>query len=97
MERMFFAALTSASNIVPQLVQTKRDRLIRLAASIAREALHVCEVCGGSTTTSFEPYHRHLYSSMVRIVPRDLEQSPGSRWPASARKRAKQKLLNRPR
>jgi hypothetical protein len=30
---MFFAALTSASNIVPQLVQTKRDRLIRLATA----------------------------------------------------------------
>jgi hypothetical protein len=32
---MFFAALTSASNVDPQLVQTKRDRLMRLAASTA--------------------------------------------------------------
>jgi hypothetical protein len=30
---MFFAALTSASKMLPQLVQTKRDRLMRLAAS----------------------------------------------------------------
>lgn len=28
--RMFFAALTSASKVLPQLVQTKRDRLTRL-------------------------------------------------------------------
>jgi hypothetical protein len=31
--RMFLAAFTSASKIDPQLVQTKRDRLMRLAAS----------------------------------------------------------------
>lgn len=54
---MFFAALTSASNSVPQLVQTKRDRLMRLAPSIAWQALHVCDVWAGSTTTTFEPYH----------------------------------------
>jgi hypothetical protein len=35
MVRMFFAALTWASDIVPQLIQTKRDRLIRLAALTA--------------------------------------------------------------
>jgi D-psicose/D-tagatose/L-ribulose 3-epimerase len=29
---MFFAAFTSASKMLPQLVQTKRDRLMRLAA-----------------------------------------------------------------
>ena len=68
MVRMFFAAFTSASKIDPQLVQTKRERLMRLAASTARQALHVCEVWAGSTTTSVEPYHWHLYSSMVRIV-----------------------------
>jgi hypothetical protein len=65
---MFFAALTSASKIDPQLVQTKRERLTRLAASTARQALHVCELCAGSTTTSLTPYHWHLYSSRVRIA-----------------------------
>ena len=42
--RMFFAALTSASKIDPQLVQTKRDRLMRLAASTVPQALQHCEV-----------------------------------------------------
>jgi hypothetical protein len=36
---MFCAALTSASKIDPQLVQTKRDRLMRLAASTVPQAL----------------------------------------------------------
>jgi hypothetical protein len=30
---MFFAAITSAPKIDPQLVQTKRDRLMRLSAT----------------------------------------------------------------
>jgi hypothetical protein len=57
---MFFAALTSASKIDPQLVQTKHDRLIRLAASTARQALQRCEVSAGSITMSFEPYQADL-------------------------------------
>nr|WP_249209802.1 hypothetical protein [Bradyrhizobium manausense] len=68
MARMFFAALTSASNILPQLVQTKRDRLMQLAASTAPQALQVCDMCAGSTTVIREPYHVALYSSMVLIV-----------------------------
>jgi hypothetical protein len=43
---MFCAALTSASKIDPQLVQTKRDRLMRLAASTVPQALQHCEVSG---------------------------------------------------
>jgi hypothetical protein len=36
---MFFAAFTSASKIDPQLVQTKRERLIRLAAPTALRSI----------------------------------------------------------
>jgi hypothetical protein len=39
-----FAALTSASKMLPLLVQTKRDRLMRLAASTVPQALQHCEV-----------------------------------------------------
>lgn len=39
--KMFLAALTSASRIDLQLVQTKRERLMRLSASTAWQALHV--------------------------------------------------------
>jgi hypothetical protein len=35
---MFFAALTSASKMLPQLVQTKVDRLMRFAASTVPQA-----------------------------------------------------------
>jgi len=38
---MSLAALTSASRIEPQLVQTKRERLMRLSAWTAWQALHV--------------------------------------------------------
>jgi hypothetical protein len=37
---MFCAALTSASAITPQDVQTNCERLMRLAASTAPQALH---------------------------------------------------------
>src|ERR1700681_1720297 len=57
---MFFAALTSASKMLPQLVQTKRDRLMRLAAS---------------TTMIRDPYQGALYSSMVRIIRGDTSSS----------------------
>jgi hypothetical protein len=39
---MFFAALTSASKMLPQPVQTKRDRLMRLSASTVPQALQFC-------------------------------------------------------
>jgi hypothetical protein len=39
-----FAALTSASKMLPLLVQTKRDRLMRLGASTVPQALQHCEV-----------------------------------------------------
>jgi hypothetical protein len=45
-----FAALTSASKMLPLLVQTKRDRLMRLAASTVPQALQHCEVSAGSMT-----------------------------------------------
>jgi hypothetical protein len=47
--RMFFAALTSASKMLPQLVQTKRDRLMRLEAATVPQALQHCEVSARST------------------------------------------------
>jgi hypothetical protein len=53
---MFFAALTSASKMLPQLVQTKRDRLMRLGASTVPQALQHCEVSAGSMTMIRDPY-----------------------------------------
>jgi hypothetical protein len=53
---MFFAALTSASKMLPQLVQTKRDRLTRLGASTVPEALQHCEVSAGSMAMIRDPY-----------------------------------------
>jgi hypothetical protein len=47
---MFFAALTSTSKMLPQLVQTKRDRPMRLAVSTAPQALQHCDVSAGWTT-----------------------------------------------
>jgi hypothetical protein len=38
---MFFAVLTSASKMLPQLVQTKGDRPMRLAASTVPKACAV--------------------------------------------------------
>ncbi|MEI9923513.1 MAG: hypothetical protein WDN50_08275 [Bradyrhizobium sp.] len=35
--------MTSVSKMLPQLVQTKRDRLMRLAASIVLQELQHCE------------------------------------------------------
>lgn len=68
---MFFAALTSATKMLPQLVQTKRDRLMRLTASTVPQALLHCEVSAGSTATIRKPYHAALYSSMVRAIRSD--------------------------
>lgn len=63
---MFFAALTSASLIMPQFVHANRDLLMRLAASMALQAFQHREVSAGSTTTTVEPCHGALYSSIVR-------------------------------
>jgi hypothetical protein len=65
---MFFAAFTSASKMLPQLVQTNRDRLMRLAASTVPQELQHCEVSAGSTTMIRDPYHGALYYSIVRII-----------------------------
>jgi len=44
----------------------KRDRPMRLAASTARQALQVYDVCAGSTTTSFEPYCQHQFDFRLK-------------------------------
>src|ERR1700692_1845326 len=51
-----FAAFTAASKMLPLLVQTKRDRPMRLAASTVPQALQHCEVSAGSMTMIRDPY-----------------------------------------
>jgi hypothetical protein len=63
---MFFAALTSPSEMLPQLLHTKRDRLMRLAALTVSQALQRCDVSAVSTTMIRDP--GALYYSIVRII-----------------------------
>jgi hypothetical protein len=63
---MFFEALSSASKMMPQLVQTKRERLIRLAASMVPQA------CGRwivqNQSQRYKRLFRRLDNSPVRLV-----------------------------
>jgi hypothetical protein len=84
---MFFAALTSASKIDPQLVQTKRDRLMRLAASTVPQAWQHCDVCAGSTTMIRIRTTAPCTPAWVRIIRGDTRAASGSGLPVSLSQR----------
>jgi hypothetical protein len=81
-----FAALTSASKMLPLLVQTKRDRLMRLAASTVPQALQHCEVSAGSMTMIRDPYLKICtlaFSLANEMAPRHPKNRVASAMPGA--------------